>query len=170
MTSEQHARKILSDLKITTAPIPVEQIASKLGAQLSYEPFHGKGELSGMLLRDRSRTVIGINSAHPSTRQRFTVAHEIGHLVMHQGAVFVDQAVRYNRDGKSSLAADRKEIEANTFAAELLMPERLVTAAVEKRLNKKPNLSQALLIDELASEFRVSVQAMEYRLTNLGIV
>jgi len=170
MKPEKYAKKILDDLELDNAPIPVEEIAAHLGAQLSYEPFQGKGELSGMLLRDKDRAVIGVNSAHPSVRQRFSVAHEIGHLVMHEGAMFVDQTVRFNRDGKSSLAIDPQEIEANQFAAELLMPGNLVKAAVQKRTSKKPNIPQRVLIADLAKEFQVSEQAMEFRLINLGII
>ena len=170
MSPEEHAQKLLADQKIKDAPVPVEEIAQKLGAKVSYEPFEGKGELSGMLVRDKERIVIGINSSHPTTRQRFSVAHEIGHLVMHQGTIFVDQTVRFNRDGKSSLAVDPQEIQANQFAAELLMPEKLLTPAVKKRLSKKPNVSPAILISELATEFQVSAQAMEIRLTNLGVI
>jgi Zn-dependent peptidase ImmA (M78 family) len=170
MTPEQHAQKILSELKIREAPVPVEDIAARLGAKISFEPFEGKGELSGMLLRDKGQTVIGINSSHPTVRQRFSIAHEIGHLVMHQGSVYVDQTVRFNRDSKSSMAIDPEEIQANGFAAELLMPEKLVTASVKRRLTKRPNVSSGMLIAELALEFEVSTQAMEYRLTNLGII
>jgi Zn-dependent peptidase ImmA (M78 family) len=170
MTPEQHAQRILQQFGVTTTPVPVEDVAVRLGAKISYEPFEGKGELSGMLIRDKALTVIGINSAHPKVRQRFSIAHEIGHLVMHKGDVFVDQTIRFNRDGTSSLAIDRSEIQANRFAAALLMPEGLVASSVRKRLDKKPNLNHALLIDDLAREFRVSTQAMEYRLINLGII
>ena len=170
MSPEKHAQKVLSDHEVLEPPIPVEEIATRLGAQLSYEPFDGKGELSGVLFREKGRVVIGINSSHPTVRQRFSIAHEIGHLVMHQGSVYVDKTVRFNRDGKSSMAVDREEIQANQFAAELLMPEVLIAASVKKRLNKKPNISSALLIAELSGEFKVSAQAMEFRLTNLGII
>src|SRR5438034_11370139 len=99
---ERAAQKVLDELRINEAPIPIDEIAGKLGATLSYEPFEGKGDLSGMLVRDKTRTVIGINSAHPLVRQRFSIAHEIGHLRLHQGAIFIDQTVRFNRDEKSS--------------------------------------------------------------------
>ena len=170
MNPEEEAQKILARLKIKSAPIRVEDIATKLGAKVSYEPFEGKGELSGMLLKEKGHAVIGINSCHPTVRQRFSVAHEIGHLTMHQGSFFVDQSVRFNRDATSSMAIDRQEIEANGFAAALLMPANLVTESVRKRLTKKANLQQKVLIDELAKEFQVSTQAMEFRLTNLGII
>jgi len=169
-TPKKHAENLLRELKIQEAPIPVEQIAERLGAKITYEPFEGKGDVSGMLLRDKDRTVIGVNSAHANVRQRFSIAHEIGHLRMHQGAMFVDQAVRFNRDSKSALAIDPREIEANGFAAELLMPEDLVKAAVAKRLAKRANLPATALVAELAQEFDVSAQAMEFRLTNLGVI
>jgi Zn-dependent peptidase ImmA (M78 family) len=167
---EQAAQKVLDELGIDEAPIPIDEIAGKLGAKLSYEPFEGKGDLSGMLVRDKTRTVIGINSVHPLVRQRFSIAHEIGHLRLHQGAVFIDQTVRFNRDEKSSLAIHDQEIQANQFAAALLMPPGLIAAALKKRITKKPHISEATLISELASEFEVSTQAMEFRLTNLGIL
>lgn len=167
---EQAAQRVLDELKIDEAPIPVEEIATKLGAQVSYEPFEGKGDMSGMLVRDKNRAVIGINSSHPLVRQRFSIAHEIGHLRLHQGNVFVDQTVRFNRDAKSSLAVDYQEIQANQFAAALLMPPKLVAQAVKKRLTKKPHIEESTLIAELASEFKVSSKAMEFRLTNLGIL
>lgn len=170
MSPKNHAEKVLSDLKIKDIPIPVEEIAIKLGAKLSYEPFDGKDEISGALFRDNDHIVIGINSSHAKTRQRFSIAHEIGHLVLHKGAIFIDKTVRLNRDAKSSMAIDPQEIEANRFAAALLMPEKAVSAEVQKRMQKKPKLPEAFLIDELAAAFQVSTQAMEIRLTNLGII
>ncbi|MBI2312977.1 MAG: ImmA/IrrE family metallo-endopeptidase [Betaproteobacteria bacterium] len=166
----KEAERILREFGVKGNPVPVEDIAAKLGAKLSYEPFEGQDEISGMLFRDGDHIVIGINSSHAKTRQRFSIAHEIGHLVMHKGAIFVDKAVRLNRDAKSSLAIDPREIDANRFAAELLMPEKLVSAEAKKRLVKKSKLSELLLIDELAAAFQVSSQAMEFRLTNLGII
>ena len=72
---------MLARMGIAEAPVPVEQIARRLGAQVTYEGFDG--DISGMLFRDEGRAVIGVNSRHAPTRQRFTVAHEIGHLEMH---------------------------------------------------------------------------------------
>ncbi|WP_301176672.1 ImmA/IrrE family metallo-endopeptidase [Actinomadura geliboluensis] len=45
-----------------------------------------KDDVSGMLVREPTRTVIGINQGHAATRQRFPVAHEIGHLQLHKGS------------------------------------------------------------------------------------
>jgi len=73
------------------------------------------------------------------------------------------------RDSRSSKAIDRQEIEANQFAAELLMPEDLILQAAKDSYELNSSLSQAQLVDQLAKAFKVSLQAMEYRLTNLGI-
>ncbi|MEO8009263.1 MAG: ImmA/IrrE family metallo-endopeptidase [Betaproteobacteria bacterium] len=166
----RQAKRILTELGITEIPIPVEKIAEKLGAKLSYEPFEGQEDISGVLYRKDSHVVIGINSTHVKARQRFSIAHEIGHLVMHKGALFVDKTVRFNRDANSSKAVDPREIQANQFAAELLMPEELVANEVSKRLKKKGKYSQQLLVEELATTFGVSAQSMEFRLINLGIL
>ncbi len=170
MNPRDRAVELLEKLKIKEAPIPVEEIAEKMGAKLSYEPFEGQDEISGMLFRDGERIVIGINSAHANTRQRFTIAHEIGHLMLHKGAMFVDKTVRLNRDSKSSMAIDPREIEANGFAAELIMPREIVTKEVTKRLSKKSGVTEISLVEALASTFEVSTHAMEIRLTNLGII
>ncbi len=117
-----------------------------------------------------ARTVIGVNSAHSLTRRRFTVAHELGHLRLHPGRpLILDAPARVNfRDHIASLATDREEIEANAFAAALLMPERLVLEAVGRLLTAGQHTPEKLA-QLLAEEFQVSEAAMSYRLINLGI-
>ena len=123
------------------------------------------------MYRDENQIVIGINSTHSKARQRFTIAHEIGHLVLHDGELYVDPAVRVNfRDKRSSLAEDKQEIEANKFAAELLMPQEMIQREVVKCTAKKKVITEAQLMTELARVFEVSEQAMGYRLFNLGII
>lgn len=153
-------------------PIDVERLAKALGIVVKYQPFDQ--DLSGVLVKEAQRTVIGVNSSHAITRQRFTIAHELGHYALrHDGELFVDkmlrnQAVVIRRDGKSSLGQDSYEIQANQFAAELLMPRALLLPQVSKRLDRKSSISSTELVSELARLFQVSTQAMEYRLTNLG--
>lgn len=167
MKIEESAERLLEECKIKKAPIPVEKIAKHLGATITYEPFDEADCMSGVLIREEAKTVIGINSSHGVTRQRFTIAHEIGHLVLkHKGDIFVDKTVRTYRNSKSSMAVDKNEIEANGFAAALLMPRELLM----KELDKMPANKRGMNIAEhLASVFEVSSQAMEYRLSNLGI-
>lgn len=165
------AQKLLKNARIENPPVRVEKIAEKLKAKLSFEPFEGEDGISGILYRDEKQTVIGINSTHSKVRQRFTIAHEIGHLVLHDGDLFVDQTMRVNfRDKRSSLAENKNEIEANKFAAELLMPQEMIRREVMKRITKKKVTTEDQLITELARIFDVSEQAMGYRLFNLGMI
>ena len=171
--TERQAQALLARHKLNQKlPIDVEALAKAMGITIRYEPFDE--ELSGVLVKEGDRVAIGVNSAHSITRQRFTIAHEIGHFALnHDGNLFVDQALRsqayiVHRDGKSSLGTDYHEVQANQFAAELLMPQDLLNLQIEKRLDKRARSSSADLISELARVFVVSTQAMEYRLANLG--
>jgi Zn-dependent peptidase ImmA (M78 family) len=164
-------RKLLSDFAVRGAPVPVDRIAKGLGAQLRFSPLDE--ELSGMIFISGETPIIGINSLHHPNRQRFSIAHETAHLILHRnlisGKVHVDkefrvQFVRLNRDATSTLGTDKIEIEANQFAAELLMPTDWF---VEALLSKHFDIDNEGPLDELARKFRVSRQALEFRIRNL---
>jgi len=165
-SAESKAAEILERFDVTEPPVPAENIARALGAQITYEVF--EGEISGMLLRDQDTLVIGVNSRHAPTRQRFTVAHEIGHILIHQGRpIFIDRFVRVNfRDGESGI----EEVEANAFAAELLMPRNMIYAAADRALLRHPEYTPEELARLLARQFEVSPAAMQYRLINLEVL
>ena len=86
--------------------------------------------------------------------------------------IFIDKVVRVSfRDKKSSLAIDNDEIEANQFAAELLMPRDLVRQEINNLLERGRSVfGKDWLIEKLAPVFDVSSQSMEFRLNNLGIL
>lgn len=169
--AEKAASELLSQLGIASFPVPVEKVAQRLNARVVYQPM--KGDISGMLYRETDRTVIGVNSGHAITRQRFTIAHEIGHLKLHEGRpMIIDHLFRVKvnmRDGRSSLATDAEEIEANRFAAELLMPRSSVKERVQHLLSRRREVSELAFIIELSRYFNVSTEAMDYRLINLGL-
>lgn len=165
------ALALLDGSAVVEPPVPVEHIARDCGALLSYQPFDGE-DISGLLYRaPNAAPVIGVNSTNPKLRQRFTVAHELGHLVLHEGQeLILERLVRVNfRDATSSTASDQEEIEANRFAAELLMPGPLLERAFQLLLEGRP-LSDVELVRRVARRFEVSHQAMEYRLANLGML
>ena len=71
--------------------------------------------------------IIGVNALHHPNRQRFTVAHECGHLILHKAQITKEVHVDKDfpmlmRDSVSAAGVNEMEIEANVFAAELLMP------------------------------------------------
>jgi Zn-dependent peptidase ImmA (M78 family) len=163
---EIQAADLIAQIGIARPPVPIEKIAKQLGASIAYEAF--EGDVSGMLYRDDDRVLIGVNSTHAPTRQRFTLAHEIAHLQLHEGQpIFIDRLVRINwRDGTSA----REEVEANAFAAELLMPRKFMTREIERAMSKAHQIAPDQLILALAETFRVSHEAMRYRLVNLGVL
>jgi Zn-dependent peptidase ImmA (M78 family) len=168
--AEQEAYRILEDLGISGPPIPVEEIARQLGARVSFERF--TSHVSGILYREGPSPVIGVNAMHARTRQRFTIAHEIGHMRLHKGRpMFVDHSVRVDRrDANASRGIDPKEIEANSFAAALLMPQDMIFAGVAQASTTRSVTRSEDIIRRLAKRFNVSPQAMDYRLANLGLV
>jgi Zn-dependent peptidase ImmA (M78 family) len=158
-------QSLLNSQEIRRPPINVHAIAEFLDVTVVETAM--SQDVSGMLVRDDQDLTIGLNRAHPQARKRFTLAHEIGHLTLHRGRpLIVDAAVRINlRDRTSATATDREEIEANQFAAELLMPVRMMMEAVADAKATTPDELQR----ELARRFRVSEEAMGYRLVNLGL-
>jgi Zn-dependent peptidase ImmA (M78 family) len=158
--------KILNDSNAYRVPVPLATIAKHLGIFVKYEPY--EGELSGMIATQGGHTVIGINSSQSKNRQRFTLAHEIGHYVLHNYNMHVDRSfVIRNRDSKSSMAIDPDEIEANRFAAELLMPKDLLESDLDEF---DVDIEDAGTIRHMAERYGVSEQAMTLRLVNLGLL
>ena len=170
--AEKKAISLLKEEKVTEPPINIANIAKGLGLQLSYEPFDGIDDISGMLYCDNENNILGINSAHSHTRQRFSIAHEVGHFLLHKKKLFVDKKMRIAfRDSKSSMAIDKQEIDANAFAAEILMPREFIENELKKEMaDIKDNIEIENIISALAKTFQVSTQAMRYRLINLGII
>jgi Zn-dependent peptidase ImmA (M78 family) len=160
------ARDVLRRAGVSRPPIPVERIARQLGVEVRRQPF--EGDLSGMLFREAGRAIVGVNSLHPRSRQRFTIAHEIGHLELHdREGIHLDRKfpIVRQRDARSSLAIDAEEIEANGFAAELLMPASMIEDDIEEA---DPFFEDDELTSWLADRYEVSLQAMAIRLGNLG--
>jgi Zn-dependent peptidase ImmA (M78 family) len=166
---ELAALQILSSAGVKRPPVPVDRIVRDRGISLVFQPF--EGNISGMSYRGGSRKVIGVNSSHPAVRQRFTVAHELGHLELHPGKpMILDHVIRVDfRDQRAATATDRQEIEANQFAAELLMPRDWVFGEVVRRTTAGVEPEDDALVAALANRFRVSQQAMQFRLVNLGL-
>jgi Zn-dependent peptidase ImmA (M78 family) len=142
----------------------VEHLAEAAGAVIEYRNFNR--EISGLLVRRQKMAVIGVAREQSGPRQRFTIAHELGHLLLHDGIeVRVDKEFRVNlRSSASSKAEDVEEIEANAFAAELLMPREFLRQEFRQLTFDIEDEEQ---IADLALRYAVSTQAMTFRLMNL---
>jgi Zn-dependent peptidase ImmA (M78 family) len=156
--------QLLQKYKIKTPAIPVDKIAEGEGASILVKHF--KNEISGLLMREGQHAIIAVERNQPSTRKRFTIAHELGHLMLHEGKeIRVDTGFRINlRSPDSSTAEDVEEIESNAFAASLLMPEVFLRRDLE---DETLEIEDAEFVRRLSKRYDVSTQAMTLRLVNL---
>ena len=166
---------ILVKHKIKQAPIPIDEIVRSLKIEVKVDEVDN--DLSGFLFRDsdEKRVVIGTNKKHHPNRQRFTLAHELAHFYLHDGErVHLDQgrlAFKINRrDTRSSSGEDDEEREANYFAAELLMPEKLLSKDLQWVDLDLLDEEGGKILQSLAKKYAVSIQALTFRLANLGYI
>lgn len=149
-------------------PTPLVSIAHDLGIEI-YEVDNLKDSECGSISNEGGKFVIYVNAKHPSTRKRFTVAHELAHffndkekLKLNQENEHIDsvkQPVSLHRDNDREMTQEEKkiEIEANKLAADILMPEQ----------EFKAEWSRTATIEELAEKFQVSTSAAAIRASTL---
>jgi len=156
---------ILKDCKIKKPPVPVEEIARFYGIEICQ--LRGSSDIFGAILRTNRKVIIAINPAQHLNRQRFTIAHELGHYFCHPNeAEHVDRDFRISwRNLDSSKGVNWTEIEANRFAAALLIPDEFL----RRDLSRVSHFDQPT-ITRLASRYKVSPVAMKFRLSNLGLL
>ncbi|MCK7459116.1 ImmA/IrrE family metallo-endopeptidase [Idiomarina aminovorans] len=178
---EKIFKKPVAELEL---PIDVKSLANAIeGVRFSSELNFENLTKSGFVKVERDefgqvRSIhIWVNPTEPPVRQRFTLAHELGHLVYdiyphiddsRYDEVITDSIVTLNRDENSTY----RETRANRFAAQLLMPASLIQREVNhlrdvlKQEDRK--ISTENLLELFSSKFDVSRDAMKYRLQNLG--
>lgn len=170
---ETRAQQVLDELGLDNVPINVERVAKLLGAKVRYSPFDE--ELSGMIHIKDGMPIILVNSLHHPNRQRFTIAHEVGHLELHRDMITAEVHVDKNfaiefrglrRDQQSGLGTVEVEIQANRFGAALLMPAQILESELE---GKQFDIDDEAPLERIARKFKVSKQALEYRIRNLGL-
>ena len=140
-------------------PVPVKSLPAMLGLELR-AAFLNSG-ISGMLEKKDDSFLLTVNATDPDTRQRFTLAHELGHYMLHRHLVGDglddDRAYRSTEVGKyhNTLIGPKEETEANKFAANLLMPREAIN---RERIRLNDNVS------DMARLFGVSEHAMSIRM------
>lgn len=143
---------LLRRLEIYDPPVDVDKIADRLGVHVFYEEGFPEGAAGQVeISEDPPRATICVRRGDPPVRRRFTIAHEIGHLMLHREER-AHRAVVFE--------GDPKERQANDYAANLLMPAFMV---------RQYAVAAGYDARRLARLFQVSEQAMKYRLDNLGI-
>ena len=118
----------------------VEDEADSIDAMLIYVP--------------PGKPVIAVNSSRPLCRRRFSVAHEIGHYLLGHNSLSFSES-----GGGMIKRESRQERAANAFAAEFLMPKVMLSREAHR-----------YTLRALALRYKVSMQAMEIRLKELGLV
>lgn len=154
------AQKLATDSK-SDIPIQINTIVKHLTATESYKIFPKSMELkekfSGQIIKSGNAVGIIYNSTHSVVRQRFTFAHELGHLVLNHDLRVQTYNELINLKTKTPI-----EREANMFAAELLMPKKIVRDYLKK--------NQVKSVKELANIFNVSEEAMWYKITEENLI
>lgn len=170
------AESVLAKHCPSGGPVDVEAIAGEYGIEIKLERVDD--DLSGFLYRDDSgHAIIGANRNHHENRRRFTIAHELGHFLLHEAErVHLDSRksgyALQLRSPASATGENVNEREANLFAAEVLMPakflERDLRSSSVDLLDDGEKASK--LLKALARKYKVSVQALTIRLNNLGYI
>ncbi len=146
-----------------TLPVDIDLIARRIGVEVRDLPLSGEDRtISGKIEHPpEAHPVVWINRSEAQVRQRFTLAHELGHHALGHlrgtRKLLRDPAANFSSAGTSLV-----EREANAFAASLLMPANVARFAVHEK--------KVLDITRLASGFNVSQAAMRFRLQNLGLL
>jgi len=152
--------EILNDAR-EHLPVPVKSLPARLGIKLR-AAFLGSG-ISGMLEKSGDSFLLTVNATDSDTRQRFTLAHELGHYMLHRHLVGDglddDMAYRSTEVGKyhNTLIGPKEEREANKFAANLLMPRDAINRERIRLHDSVAEMAQLFGVSEHAMSIRMSV-------------
>lgn len=157
MTPAEAAEAVIVDLGITQiGDLDVDAIAFDAGVEVVYEALTG---CEATLVGVGDRAIATINPSQYRGRERFSIAHEIGHWKLHRGRSFrcrVDQV-------EENFASSRDvEKQADTFASHLLMPAGMFNEAI--RSAGQPNFKQ---LGDVAAAFDTSLTATALRLVGV---
>jgi hypothetical protein len=152
---EQDAKQLLTDLFLYKFPVDPIEICRKLNIMYDEQPYEG---FDGAILIIGDRQLIGVSSRiKDSGRKSFTCAHELGHAHYDIGTF------QCTRDdvGYGKSKTDVKELRANEFASELLLPKDLFLGQIGKQ---EPSWK---LLQKLSKTFQTSLQATTNRFVKL---
>lgn len=167
---ENLTQSILDNFNANTIPVEIEKIVKEHKIEIINDNL-GEG-VTGLLAIEADKIIIGVDKSqnNSKSRKRFTIAHEFGHYILHRNHsnLFIDSNFKIMfRDLTSSKGVDINEIQANAFAAAILMPRKLL---VNKIKELDLDLSDDKSIKKIAEDFEVSLTAMSYRISNLGLI
>lgn len=150
---KREAANLLQRYGYDDPPIDPVDIARQEGIGVKFVTF--TGEYSGASgFFDAQENAIFVNKEEFPLRQTFTIAHELGHAKLHMDWVNSDDYLIFWRDQEKNSKSDPHEKEANAFAANLLLPRKVLDKYYR-------NYS----VETLSRLFAVSVPFIENRLS-----
>lgn len=157
MQAKQSALDVLAKQGIFQPPVNPAEIARSMGVSVHFVTFNNQEiveKVSGFY--DAEDDAIYVNTDEVPLRQTFTIAHELGHRILHrEWAESEDYKMLFRQESDSNDSKnDPKEKEANTFAANLLVPRYI--------LNNYYNIAS---LEKLSRLFVVSVPLIKNRLS-----
>jgi Zn-dependent peptidase ImmA (M78 family)/predicted transcriptional regulator len=166
------AEKMRDRLGVSVADLPrdIDDLATdleaKLGIDVAIEPLT-RG-LDGLAVTHRKMRLILVSSSIRATRQRYTLAHELAHLLAGDGTRIQvnDNVANVQIDENITCSGTPAEKRAQAFAAAFLMP----AAALRSALAGRSGPPSEEVIAELLGRYRVSLDALAFRLHNARIV
>jgi Zn-dependent peptidase ImmA (M78 family) len=162
------ASRFVERIDVGGAPVDTVAVARALGLSITREPL--ATDITGALVATPDGSALVLNARQPANRLRLLVAHMIGHLQLgHRfpGLVHVEGRFEAYRGERRYSALERLEFEANVFAGTLLMPTPLLRKALATIAHEPLGDDD---IQQLATQFGVSVQGMTLRLSGAGLV
>lgn len=148
-------------------PVPIDEVVGEMGYRI--EPRYFEARISGQFVPDRNTVLV--NARHPRRRQRFTLGHEIGHAILHLETI-IARGEEVSCDGTG-----RMELEANYFAACLLIPSQALTrfvaeicSAPEMHRSYGDRAREEWLARRVSAKFDVSLEAAGRRLRQLRFI
>lgn len=163
---EEITQSILRD-QATGFETNLEKISKKFGILIK-EDILKDSTISGFLFNDSVQPIIGVNAEQSETRKRFTIAHELGHFILHNQKMTINRRPIQFRDARSEEGIHEDEIEANHFAACILLPKEKVESYLEKNHHHEVGQEEDSFMVEMSKKFNVSMQSLILRLNSLG--
>ena len=130
----------------------VESIADDYGISIQradLRPVH-----DGEICHNNGVFTIRVNNTQDENRQRFTIAHEIAHYMLHMGYIVKNKCVDRGNSGGFN---NYKEIEANRLAADILMPLDLIRRHIKEGVKTIAGLSKQLRVSEESLNIRLDI-------------
>jgi len=156
---KEMAKKLLAECGITAPPVDLKRIMEVKGyIYMEVDTF--PDEVSALFIAKDGKNYAMVNARHHANRRRFSLAHELGHIILLHKAADLEEVSTIDTPPESSdspAPRDAREKEANMFANALLMPLEML---------KKEHAKKDVDIEKLANIFAVSQEAMTIAVMN----